>query len=148
MGNLSGLLPRPAAGELFLSFLLWLCPLSTQGFYALTAEEMGTLGSGLTRLDTPSKSLRARLLKLLRELTDSREEAARLREELRNSQEGSEKLAQELAALEKSSRRQEELLANAEASYEKYAQEQRRKLRQSKFTLLVTLLFAGALAAS
>ena len=116
---------------------------------------MGTLELSLEKLDTLNKGSRKGLLTLQRELASSRIESERLqeelltlKEELRSSKEGSEKLAQELTALEKSSRRQEELLANAEASYEKYALEKKRKIRQSKFTLFVTLLLAGALAVS
>ena len=155
MRNSGGFLPRFLAGALFVSLSLLPCSLSAQGSYALTAEELGTLELSLEKLATLNRSSRARLMTLQRELAGSRIESERLqeelltlKEELRSSQEGSEKLAQELAALEQSSRKQEELLASAKASYEKYALEQKRKIRQSKFTLLVTLLFAAALAVS
>ena len=155
MRILSGFWPRFLAGVLFFSLLLLPRSLSAQDLYVLTPEELGTLESGLTRLDTLNRSSRERLMTLQRELTGSQETSERLsselltlKKELRSSQEGSKKLAPELTALEQSSRRQEELLASAKGSYEKYALEQRRKIRQGKFALFVTLLFAGALAAA
>ena len=156
MRILSGFWPRFLAGALFVSLSLLPCSLSAQGSYALTAEELGTLELNLEKLATLNRSSRARLLTLRRELKNSQEASERLqeelltlKEELRSSQEGSEKLALELTALEKSSRRQEELLASAKASYEKYALEQKRKIRRCKLTqVLIVLLAAGLLAAS
>lgn len=155
MRNSGCFLPRFLAGALFVSLSLLPCSLSAQGSYALTAEELGTLELSLEKLATLNSSSRAKLLTLRRELKNSQEASERLqeelltlKEELASSREASEKLTLELTALGESSRKQEELLVNAEKSYERYALEQRRKLRQSKFALLVTLLLAGALAAA
>ena len=154
MRILSGFLPRFLAGALFLSLLLLPRSLSAQGLYVLTPEELGTLESGLEKLATLNRSSRARLMTLREELAGSREASERLsselltlKEELRSSREASEKLSLELTALEKSSRKQEELLVSARASYEKYAQEQKRKLRRCKLTQVLIVLLAGLVVA-
>lgn len=139
MGKSQSFFPGFLACALFALLLLSPCSSLAQGTYALKEGEMLALESGLERLSTLNRKSQGELTQLKRQLAGSQEKSARLgselmtlSEELKKSQEESVRLALELRSLQERSMRQEELLRSANESCERYAKEQKKKLRAAK----------------
>ena len=120
-------------GGCMLFFLSFCSPCSATGYY-VTETELTQLESNLEKLSQLNTESQKRLMTLQSELTASERELAETSDRLK--------------LLAETSQTQENLLRTAKESSEKYAREQKRKLRQGKWQRsILCLLIAGLIVA-